>query len=76
MPLTARKARKYHKNRNSGQINTDSNENSCPDQKNYRETVHVVDINGRVIDHPKTPRPIDDFSKSLPRNYFIKSSYK
>lgn len=71
MPLSARKARQYHKNRNSGQSNTDSNENSGPDQKNYRETVHVVDINGRVMDHPKTPRPIDDLTKSLPRNFLI-----
>ena len=36
-------------------------------QQKYRETVHIVDRNGRIMDSEKNFTSIPDFSKSLPR---------
>ena len=66
-----------YKNQSSGKsIDTNENEHWNADdvEKQITESskyqdVHVVDINGRVMDYPKNSTPISDFSKSLPRNF-------
>lgn len=50
-------------------IDSPNDASSTTDCFENREPVHVVDINGRIMDYPKTFAPIDDFSKSLPRNF-------
>ena len=50
----------------------DDVEEQITESSKYQD-VHVVDINGRVMDHSKTPRPKDDLTKSLPRNFLIRS---
>ena len=44
-------------------------------QQKYRETVHIVDINGRIMDSEENFTSKSDFSKSLPRNFFINNKF-
>ena len=47
----------------------DDVEEQITESSKYQD-VHVVDINGRVMDYPKNSTLISDFSKSLPRKFF------